>query len=236
MKRLCNRNCTTLCFLTAILFAVALIGCSGDKENGWSSFLSSDGTGVRGLDTPDQILSNPYVKDALDEASDKGVNISPEKGVNPPVISGTYDLAGEACVPGHHGWYPLSGIWKWSNQTSDNHIDTYYEVGAQEGFGTEGEIIRGTGNRFTVYSVLDISDSFCSERGIMLFDGTQDNNGNVSGVYIITPVQDPVCHTTTIGRLQFKLTGAGKAAVKKGDGAFLMKILIKCFRTSCETK
>ena len=36
--------------------------------------MSSDGTGVRGLDTPDHILTNPFVEEALDKASDKGVN------------------------------------------------------------------------------------------------------------------------------------------------------------------
>ena len=212
----------------ALWIIVGLVGCGGDNDGGWSPFLSSDGTGVRGLDTPDQILTNPYVEDALDEASDVGVNITPEKGVNPPVISGTYGLTGEAHHP-FFGWQPLApGTWKWSNQTSDNHIDTEYDqMGMQTGFGG-GEIIRGTGNRFTVYSILEIDDTNeggCKERVIALIDGEQDNNGDVSAVYIVTPAQDPVCHGITVGRMELTLTGAAQAAVKEGDGAFLMKIL-----------
>jgi hypothetical protein len=214
--------------LSVFVFGVViiLIGCSGDKEGGWSPFLSSDGTGVRGLDTPDQILTNPYVEDALDEASGEGVNITPEKGVNPPVISGIYDLAGEACVPGYTGWHQLApGTWKWYNQTADSKIDTDYDQGFQTGIGAEGEIIRGTGNRFTVYSILNISDEGCEERAIALIDGEQDGNGDVNAVYIVTPAQDPVCHETTVGRLELTLTGAAKARVKDGEGSFLMNLL-----------
>jgi hypothetical protein len=201
----------------------ALLGFAGCHKK---DPVSTDGTGVQGLDTPDQILSNPYVRDALDAASDEGVNITPEKGVKPPVISGTYDFTGQVHVQGYPGWHTLTpGTWKWSNQTSDNKIDTDYDQGMQTGGGVKGEIIRGTGNRFTVYSVLDISDEYCDERAIALIDGEQEDNGNIRANYIITPAADPVCHAPTIGYLELTLTGAAKAAVNESGGAFLMMIL-----------
>jgi len=217
-----------LCFL-ALCVLLGFVGCNSNKEGGWSPFLSSEGTGVRGLDTPDQILSNPYVENALNVAADEGVDITPEKGVNPPVISGTYDLSGQACVPGYSGWYTLApGTWRWYNQTADNHIDTEYDqIGMQTGSGG-GEIIRGDGNSFTVYSVLNINDvdiGGCEERAVAIVDGEQDGNGDVSAVYIVTPAQDPVCHATTVGRMELTLTGAAKVAVKEGGGAYLMMML-----------
>jgi len=205
---------------------LGFVGCSGDKEGGWNPVLSKYGTGVEGLEQPDEILTNPYVKDALDAASDEGVNITPEKEFNPPVITGTYNLTGEACVPGYYDWYPLApGTWRWYNQTAYHQIDTEYEqVGVQKGSGG-GEIIRGTGNKFTVYSVLEIDDvdiGGCKERAIAIVDGEQHSNGDVSAVYIVTSAQDPVCHLTTVGRMELTLTGFAKAVVKEGSGAFIM--------------
>lgn len=232
-----NLNDVSKVVLLCALFV--FIGCGGDKDGVWNPFLSNGGTGVRGLDTPDQILSNPYVEDALDEASDEGVNITPEKGVDPPVIIGTYNLTGEA----HHpifGWIPLAtGTWRWSNQTSNNKIDTDYDQGFQTGGGAEGEIIRGTGSRFTVYSVLYIDDTDnggCRERAVALIDGEQNNNGNISANYIITPAQDPLCHSTTVGRLELTLTGAAKITFKKEGGALLMKMLENALKLPVKQK
>lgn len=216
-------------FVLAICALIGFVGCSGDKEGGFNPFLSGSGTGVRGLDTPDQILSNPYVADALDAASAEGVNITPEQGVNPPVISGAYNFTGEAIVPGWTVWYTLTpGTWRWYNQTADHHIDTEYDqIGMQTGSGG-GEIIRGTGSSFTVYSILEINDvdmGGCEERAVAIVDGVQDGQGNVTADYVITPAQEPLCHATTVGRLELTLTGSAKAAVNGGDGGLLIKIL-----------
>lgn len=210
---------------TALVFALTL-GCGEEKEQGWNPFLSSDGTGVRGLDTPDQILSNPYVEEALNEASDIGVNFTPETGVNPPVISGTYHFTGQVYYEGQSGWHTLSpGTWKWFNQTADNHIETAYDQIDQSG-GGGGEIIRGSGNRFTVYSVLEIEDFACTERAVAIVDGEQDSNGNVRAVYLITPAQKPICHVTTIGRLELTLTGTARN-IRTPDGYSLLLGTIK---------
>ena len=173
------------------------IGCGGGGSS--NPFSRNDGTGVEGLDTPDEILSNPYVEDIIDEAEDEGLDITPEQGIDPPVISGTYDLNGTAYIP-YHG--PLApGTWEWSNQTSDNHINTDYDQGFQTGSNVEGEIIRGTGNKFTVYSILNISQGGNEERGIIIVDGMQDNQGNVTAIYLASPVDDESPFTPSAGRL-----------------------------------
>lgn len=208
--------------ILALCAALGLAGCSKDEDQ--KDNLT--GTGVKGLDTPDQILSNPYVEDILDEASEEGVNITPEKGVDPPVISGAYSFTGEACVPGYTGWHQLNpGTWRWYNQTVDNKIDTDYDQGLQTGGSVDGEIIRGTGNRFTVYSIFNISDEYCSERAIAVIDGEQHDNGNVTANYIITPAKSPKCHAPTVGRLEFVLTGAGKSAGENKEGVSLIMML-----------
>lgn len=223
-------------FLLAIFVLIIGFGCSGSNEDGWSPFLSSNGTGVRGLDTPDQILKNPYVEDALDKAQEEGVNLTPETEINPPVISGNYNLSGEACIPGYEDWGQLApGTWKWSNQTADNKIDTDYDQGVQTGGGVEGEIIRGAGNKFTVYSILDIDDENyggCRERAVALIDGQQNAQGNITAVYIVTPAQEGICHATTVGRINLELTGPAKAAIRNGVGSPLIRLISDSLNSS----
>lgn len=205
------------------------IACSNNSEDGWNPFLSSSGTGVRGLDTPDQILSNPYVEDALNDAATAGATITPERDISPPVITGTYDLSGEACYPGS-SWHQLaSGEWKWKNQTADNHIDTEYDqFGIQSGSGG-GEIIRGEGANFTVYSVMNISQSGCSEQAISIVDGRQLNNGDVAYNYIVTPTQANSCYRTTIGRVNLELTGSAKTTSNASQGSPIMISILDSF-------
>lgn len=229
MKLLHPRQIRPILILPILLTLIALqlTNCSGDKEDGWNPFLSHNGTGVRGLDTPDQILKNPYVEDALNEAEDKGVNISPEKDIHPPVISGTYGMSGEA-YNSASGWYQLNpGTWKWFNQTANNYIDTDYDQGFQTGGGVEGEIIRGKGNRFTVYSILDVDDEAhggCKERAVAIIDGTQKYNGDIEAVYMITPAQEGGCHVTTFGYLELDLTGSAKSNPNEVGAAFMRLI------------
>ncbi|MEZ5359661.1 MAG: hypothetical protein R3F48_12650 [Candidatus Zixiibacteriota bacterium] len=207
------KNRLTWEIVCALILCIIQASCSNNSEEGWNPFLSSSGTGVRGLDTPDQILSNPYVEEGLEDAEEKGVVITPEKASSPPVISGTYDFSGQNYVP-IYGWGQLApGTWQWKNQTADNHIDTEYDqIGVQTGSGG-GEIIRGEGSEFTVYSVLEIDDvsiGGCEDRAVALIDGTQKNNGDISAVYIVVPVNSNSCHSTTFGRIELTLTGAKK--------------------------
>jgi len=104
-----------------------------------------------------------------------------------------------------------SGNWKWFNQTSDNKIDSdYSQLVGQSGGGNSGEIIRGRGSRFTVYSVMDISQFGCGERIVFLVDGRQENNGDVSAVYVGSPVDEPRCFSPSGGILELSLSGPAK--------------------------
>ena len=200
-----------------------IIGCGGDE--GLDPFSSEDGTGVRGLDTPDEILSNPYVEDILDEARDEGLNITPEQGLDPPVISGTYDIGGTQYIPSQGTL--ASGTWRWSNQTSNNHIDTDYSQDFQTGSNVEGEIIRGSGNRFTVYSVLDVTSNGHVDRAIVLVDGEQDNQGNIEAIYIGAPVESDSYIVPSAGYLELTLTGIAKISADKRLGALLINHIIE---------
>jgi hypothetical protein len=220
-----------------LLPAVLMLASCGSTVAG----LSEDGTGVPGLDTPEQILSNPYVDDAIDAARDEGVVVTPEAGVNPPVITGSYQMSGEVMYLGLSGWRPLSpGTWRWSNQTSANHVDTDFEQAGlltQTGSGG-GEIIRGEGSRFTVYSVLDVSTTVfgetCQERVVVLVDGTQLSNGDVTAVYIGTPAQEAECYATSVGRLELSLTGPASSSTKDVADGLLMKVLTDFFPSESE--
>lgn len=197
-----------------LVTAVALLGlCSCSPP------LSGDGTGVPGLDTPSQILSNPFVADVLAQAEDLGVNLNLSTAVDPPVISGTYDISGEQLIPGMGQLNP--GTFIWENQTSDNQIDTRYDQLFQSGLSSIGEIIRGSGTRFTVHSILSVSQFGCDEEVIFIVDGVQDSSGNVSATYVGTPVGIAQCFTPSAGILELTLTGAPKTKHNK-EGAPLM--------------
>ena len=185
--------------------------------------LDATGTGVRGLNTPSEILSNPYVKDAIKTAEDKGLKVTPEEGVHPPVISGTYDLSGMAYFPLHGRL--ASGKWVWSKQTSDNHINTDYNQGLQIGANVEGEIIRGTGDQFTVYSILNVSQSGYSEKGAILVDGRQDNNGNVSAVYVTSGIKENSHIIPSGGKLELTLKGPTNTTAKKFGSIYLTNLI-----------
>lgn len=189
---------------------------------GKDGVVDPNGTGVKGLNTPSEILSNPYVKDAIQEARDEGLNVTPETGINPPVISGTYNLNGTAYFP-MRGQL-ASGTWVWSRQTSDNHINTDYDQGLQIGANVEGEIIRGTGSQFTVYSILEISQSGYRERAAIIVDGRQGDQGNVSAIYIGTGVRENSQIVSSGGTLELTLRGAATSAGKV-DGAYLVGLV-----------
>jgi hypothetical protein len=213
---------------TVFLAALLMAGCSSDKEEGWSPFVTKTGTGVAGLDTPSQILSNENVQRAVSAAEEVGVNLTPEKGLDPPNIEGTYSLNGMVMVPDYsEEWYELApATWMWKNQDANLHVDTEYDEGFQTGAGG-GEIIRGEGSSFTVYSVLDIDDEEyggCKERAILILDGRQLSNGDVEAVYVFTPAADPVCHALTIGDIYLERTGSAAAGTSGGTATLLQVI------------
>ncbi len=186
----------------------------------YSTFLTGDGTGVQGLNTPSHILSNPYVVDVINKARDEGLRFVLSSEVNPPVISGRYELSGRTLFPNSA---PLrSGTFRWSNQTQDNHIDTDYDQLTQTGTSSEGEIIRGDGNEFTVYSIIMVRGGGCDDTSVLIVDGKQGPTGNVSASYIITPTADSLCFVPTAGELDLILTGSAKTINYSEEGVFLM--------------
>jgi len=203
--------------LLAVSGTSVLSACGGDKGT-----KSDDDTELTTSSTPSQILSNPYVESALEEADDAGLSITPERGVSPPVISGTYSFTGEAMSPEvSSSWHSLqSGTWTWWDQTSNNSIkSSYSQIGVQTGTGP-GAIIRGTSNKFTVYSVMEVTTaSTYTQTCVLLIDGMQDTDGNVTADYVITPTerpQGPYTVTLTVGRLSMALT-TGTARHARGD-------------------
>ncbi len=195
--------------LGAILLP-SFYGCGTDSAGGGGRSNDGDeGTGVPDLDTPNDILSNPYVDDLVDAVRDEGYSLNLSRELDPPVISGRYSISGYKISPDSNLLAP--GTFRWRNQTSDNHIDTDYEqITGQSGISSLGEIIRGEDNEFTVYSILRVNQSGCEEDVIFIVDGRQISNGDVSAVYMGTPSDNPKCFVPTAGVLELELTGAGK--------------------------
>ncbi len=146
-------------------------------------------TGVPGLNTVDQIENNPRVAGVISDLERLGYNFAlySEPAIHPPNIEGTYTLTGEQETPFRGDIIP--GTFHWSNQTRDNHITTNYSQFfsglEQRGVSTAGEIIRGTGNGFTVYSIVDVSqNNGCDFRGVIIMTGEITNARNIAtGLY-----------------------------------------------------
>ena len=120
------------------------------------------------------------------------------------------------------------GTFIWRNQTSDNKIETQYSQSliGQSGTSILGEIIRGQGNKFTVYSILNIRQGGCDEEGILIIDGIQDSQGNVSALYLSSPKEESFCFSPAAGSLDLTLTGAAKL-IKESNGYDLMNFFSK---------
>ena len=146
------------------------------------------GTGVPGLNTASEIVNNPQVADVirrLEQALGFSVNLSMDDAVDPPNIEGQYRISGTQLVPGRGTLG--SGTFRWSNQTPDNHISTDYRQFASQGeqaaVSVVGEIIRGEGRLFTVYSILDAVQGACRVRAVFIMGGVKRESGDVIGTY-----------------------------------------------------
>ena len=183
-------------------------------------------TGVEGLNTPSDILLNSSVRRNIERfAENFGDLPSPlqaDSKINPPYIAGTYDLGGYMGQQSIQ-FLPFfaeigSGTWKWLNQTPYNTIDTYFKefLGGnqvQTAVSTKGEIIRGEGDLFTVYSIIDGEISGCKARAVAIMNGgiTEDRMA-VLGTYHNTIMQNlslnPECTTyDTSGAFVFPKRG-----------------------------
>ena len=111
--------------------------------------------------TPEAILDDPIVRDALEEAERAGVAVRTETGLTPPDIGGYYDRADGSGVftatsDGSDVGRRLIGAESRVEQGPANAVDSAsvgYSGRRALIFGlSEGSLIRGEGNRFTVYS------------------------------------------------------------------------------------
>jgi hypothetical protein len=166
-----------------------------DQTNRYST------TGVPGLNTPDEILSNPEVNSTIRELEQvTGMDVNPMRtSIDPPRIVGTYKINGTQKVP--FETQLNSGTFRWYNQTDENTIQSDYNqmlYGAQGeavGSSRKGEIIRGKNNDFTVYSILDNTLNFsdyditCKNRSVFIVDGQKVGN-DIVGTYFGVPVEN----------------------------------------------
>ncbi len=190
-------------------------------------------TGVPGLNTPQEILSNPAVNNTIQSLSNS-VNfiVSPlVNSINPPNIEGNYKFKPSQKVP--YEAELNGGDLTWSNQTVDNKIQTDYRElltgapGSAVGISRKGEIIRGEqSGDFTVYSVLDqtwyiqTKDITCEFEGVIIIDGEKLLSGNIVGSYFGVPnkvISGPCQFSPVAGLITFNRTKAGEKSAEDFD-------------------
>jgi hypothetical protein len=145
--------------------------------------------------TPEAIIKNPLISNALDEVRKQGIDIRTETAANPPNITGYYSVElGHgtflATSNGEEIGRGLVGSEKRFSSKSDNTIDhakvnfariygpVSYVIGATGYDISSGSIIRGENNKYTIYSR---GKSTCTEAGsdfdqyfINIISGTYD--------------------------------------------------------------
>lgn len=202
-------------------------GSSGSSSSGGSSSGGSSGSGSSGSSalfrSANRIMDLSNVRDARSLLEDSlvsaGIDYSPvfydDSSLDPPFIEGRYSISGTTTFP---FLAPLAeGTIAFSNQTADNEITTDYSQFAGQGLSQSGtnrisEIIRGEGNRFTVYSAIEIGGAPCFDPAafILIFDGVQDSRG-LSGAYLSVPRFSHPCWAESGGVFDFAYLGAPKS-------------------------
>lgn len=146
---------------------------------------SGGGGRIEIIDNPEDVLGNSRVQEGIRVIENAGYYMNLSRSLNPPYLVGEYNLSGEKFYPQDYTISP--GTFRWRNQTQDNHIETdYTQIGIQSGRNIYGEIIRGEGNLFTVYSRLKISQGGCGGISDFIIDGEQLGNGDINAVYLST--------------------------------------------------
>ena len=121
--------------------------------------------------TPEAIINNPLMKKALRDARAEGIEIRTDQGLNPPDITGYYDLADlhgtfTATSNGVDVGNSLVGSESRITSKPGNFVDrasVAYTSLEPIAFGIgSGSIIRGEGNKFTIYSR---GKGTCTEQG-----------------------------------------------------------------------
>ncbi len=218
-------------FIHGVSCAVAssLFGCSSGSGLGGLALggdSGGDGTGIRGLNLPDEILARPNVSDVVGVMKDAGIPLHLSRGPNPPRIEGKYSISGLTYFPAVNKLNPGNfDIW---DQTPSNRIKTGYsqffgEEVTQSGTSSLGEIIRGDDWRlFTTYSIMNIQDthSGCSFRTVFVLDGKREENGDLSAYYFGVPTdlsQNNPCFMLGMGEMYLSRKSGLKRIVEGTD-------------------
>ena len=199
-------------FLAAIPAGLTALvcGCSEEQCRGRAVGRQKD-TGIPGLETPEEILSNPVVEDIINQFKESLRDLGAENdlnlshALNPPFIEGDYEIfQGFQFVPnvGIVG----DGNFSWKNQTCDNHIETVYNEnfegpGVQTINSPKWEIIRGEENIFTVYSIVSSINKYpdkdnCQIDAVFLWDGFLDHDNNGKRGALVGYCQAPLENLT----------------------------------------
>ncbi|MGQ7844880.1 thrombospondin type 3 repeat-containing protein [Granulosicoccus sp. 3-233] len=149
--------------------------CDSDDDNDGFQDVDDpaplDNTRPGDFSTPEAILDDTIVQDAIEQAQQAGVEVRTDTALTPPVLSGYYnrpDSAGRftATDNGTDIGRALVGAERRVEQGAGNSISSAgvsYTLGSPIAYGiAEGSLIRGEGNRFTVYSR---NRNTCTEAG-----------------------------------------------------------------------
>jgi FG-GAP repeat/Calx-beta domain len=145
---------SSLISLLAVLFLPLFAGCGGGSGGG----SSGGGSGGPSFNDPAHFLVLPGVMEAIEETEDAGypLILFEQEDMSFPFIEGDYEYTGTQVLPDYGEISP--GTLSWTNQTVNGFIETSFEdyLSFASGVSSIGEIIRGNGNLFTVYSLIDV--------------------------------------------------------------------------------
>jgi len=147
--------------------------------------------------TPQSVLHHPKVLEAFRDFFGQIDFVPYELGNAPPNVVGSYSTRGSQVYPFFQELPP--GTLQWNNQTSDNRIQTAISGGLAgipgatfSSIATEGEIIRGDGNAFTVYTIQNVTIQYpggsCTIRNSLILTGVRVASGHIAGTYAQVPL------------------------------------------------
>jgi len=186
---------------------LAFTACGGGGGSNASSdcnlqFVDSDGDGFRDSTDPapkdasnpvdfstvEKIVSHPKVKAVLDVAKNNGVPLSIQTGNNPPNLTGYYKSGLQGSVIDSYGGI-YNGRFLYGAETractakglyKSQSIQFVDSVNDRSDIATPPSIIRGEGNRFTIYST---TRHKCSDGtnayGISIWSGKVNGDGDI---------------------------------------------------------
>ena len=196
------------------LISLNFLGCN--CQSGLFDSLS------RTLEIPGDFTKNmPSMNNLINIVRDMGFTLNFPEGPNHPCISGEYRISGKLIYPYEDnlasGTFSLQ---EWTNRNLRPFRMTdlgYRQITGQIGSSLQltsdlrtstNAIIEGYNDIFTITSLLKIKEDFCLEEFIGVFDGVQDEFGNVSAIYFMVPKRnESCCFLESAGILDLELIG-----------------------------